>query len=1003
MARSTASRVTALAAVAMAGQSVMAQSATTTMKPTVGTATIGGVASTYSVQFTPDASIDVGAPIIQNVLDPQAVDAQTVCPGYTASNVMYADTGLNATLTLAGNACNVYGTDIDELVLTVDVQTAHRLSVNISPAHVTAENYTQYFLQDELIDLPAQGVLTTNTQDIDLQFSYSNDPTFSFKVIRKSTGDTIFDTEGTVLVYEDQFVEFVNILPENYNLYGLGEHIHGFRLGNNYTATLWAADVGDQIDTNIYGSHPFYLDTRYYEVDNATGKHTLLTGNASAEADYVSYSHGVYQRNFHGQDQLLQSSNLTWRLIGGNIDLYFFDGPSATEVTKQYLTGAAGLPAMQQYFTFGYHQCRWGFSNWSMVSDVVTNFKNYGIPLETVWTDIDYMFQYRDFENDPVRFGYSEGQQLMDQLHAAGQHYVPIVDSAIYIPNPNNASDNYSTYSTGHEMDVFMKNPDGSEYIGDVWPGYTVFPDWRSTNAVPWWTQSMVGWHKNINWDGIWIDMSEVSSFCIGSCGSGNLSLNPIHPPFSLPGEPGAVIYDYPEGFNVTNATEAASVSAASVSAASATATATAGTSSTAASTSYLRTTPTPGVRNVNYPPYAINNLQGDLATHAMSPNATHADGTQDYEIHNLFGHQILNATYNALLEVFPGKRPFIIGRSNAVGTGKYAGHWGGDNFSKFWSMAFSIPQALTFSLLGIPMFGVDTCGFAGDSDEELCARWMALSSMFTFYRNHNTLSAASQEPYIWESVTEATKNAMGVRYSLLPYMYTLFWYAHTTGSTVMRALQWEFPNDPTLAAVDTQFMLGPSILVTPVLEPNVRTVNGVFPGIKQGTIWYDWYNQTAITAPSTPGANVTIDAPLTHLPLYIKGGSILPQQEALMTTSQCRNSSWSIIAALDVNGAATGNLYLDDGESIDPAETTLVDFTAADSALYASPRGMYKDTNALANVTVLGVRSAPGNVSLNGASVPFNYDASGKILSLRGLQNATAMGAWSGDWVLRW
>jgi hypothetical protein len=99
-----------------------------------------------------------------------------------------------------------------------------------------------------------------------------------------------------------------------------------------------------------------------------------------------------------------------------------------------------------------------------------------------------------------------------------------------------------------------------------------------------------------------------------------------------------------------------------------------------------------------------INNIQGDLAVHAVSPNATHVGGVEEYDVHNLFGHQILNATYQALLEVIPGKRPFIIGRSTFAGSGKWAGHWGGDNTSLFAYMYFSISQALSFSIFGIPM-----------------------------------------------------------------------------------------------------------------------------------------------------------------------------------------------------------------------------------------------------------------------------------------------------------
>src|SRR3569833_2855399 len=83
------------------------------------------------------------------------------------------------------------------------------------------------------------------------------------------------------------------------------------------------------------------------------------------------------------------------------------------------------------------------------------------------------MNQYRDFDNDQNTFSYSEGAKFLERLHANGQHYVPIVDSAIYAPNPENASDAYLTYDRGVAANAFMLNPDGSLYIGEVWPGYT--------------------------------------------------------------------------------------------------------------------------------------------------------------------------------------------------------------------------------------------------------------------------------------------------------------------------------------------------------------------------------------------------------------------------------------------------------------------------------------------------------------------------------------------------
>ncbi|KAK5008877.1 hypothetical protein LTR28_003379 [Elasticomyces elasticus] len=928
---------------------------TTSASATVGTATVNGSPTTYSVQFTVPASADEGPNELPNIYDPQAKNAQLLCPGYTASNAVRNEFGFSATLKLAGKPCNVYGTDIETLSLTVDVQTAHRLAVNIMPAYIGSSNHSEYILPAELVHLPVQGVADAATQDIDLQFSWSNDPTFSFTVLRKSTGDVLFSTKDTILVYENQFWEFVTALPDNYNLYGMGERIHGFRLGNNFTTTFWAADAGDPVDGNIYGNHPFYLDTRYYEQD-ASGNLTYVANATSSEGNYVSHSHGVYLRNAHGMEAIMNPSNLTWRGIGGAIELYFFDGPTQPEVTKQYLIGAVGLPAMQQYFTFGYHQCRWGYKNWTMMEDVVRTFREFDIPLENIWTDIDYMFQYRDFTNDPNTFSYEQAATFLANLTANHQHYIPIVDSAIYIPNPNNASDNYSVYTNGHEMDVFLKNPDGSEYIGSVWPGYTVYPDWHNGKAFTWWTESMAGWHDKVNFSGIWIDMSEVSSFCVGSCGSGNLSLNPVHPFFSLPGETGAIVFDYPEDFNITNSTEAA---AASSSSAAQSASAASANPPSTATTPYYRSSVTPNARNVIDPPYVLNNVNGALGVHAVSPNATHVDGTQEYDVHNLFGHQILNATYQALLSIFPGKRPFIIGRSTFAGSGIWAGHWGGDNASKWYYMYFSIPQALNFGL------------------------------------------------FVWASVAAATKSAISIRYSLLPYMYTLFYYAHTTGSTVMRALSWEFPNDPSLADADRQFLLGPSLMICPVLAPLATTVGCVFPGVAQGEVWYDWYSQSAMDVQA--GENATIDAPLgtfTHpLQLFVRGGSILPQQEALYTTFESRNSSWSLLAALDMEDSATGTVYIDDGESLVQKSTLLVDLTISENSLYASARGVYPDTNPLANVTVMGVMAEPSSVTLNGVKISSGvaYNSTSKCLKVTGLGSATSAGAWAGDWTLSW
>lgn len=198
-------------------------------------------------QFTIPASVNTGQIMIANIDDPQAVNAQSVCPGYKASNVKYNARGLSATLSLAGNPCNVYGTDVDSLDFSVEYLAKDRLNVQITPSHIDASNASWYQLPESLVPRPKadKGATVSNG---DLEISWCNEPSFSFKVTRKATGDVLFDTTDSVLVFENQFIEFVSALPKDYNLYGLGEHIQQLRLLENQTLTIYASDIGDPVD-----------------------------------------------------------------------------------------------------------------------------------------------------------------------------------------------------------------------------------------------------------------------------------------------------------------------------------------------------------------------------------------------------------------------------------------------------------------------------------------------------------------------------------------------------------------------------------------------------------------------------------------------------------------------------------------------------------------------------------------------------------------------------------
>lgn len=243
----------------------------------------------------------------------------------------------------------------------------------------------------------------------------------------------------------------------------------------------------------------------------------------------------------------------------------------------------------------------------------------------------------------------------------------------------------------------------------------------------------------------------------------------------------------------------------------------------------------------------------------------------------------------------------------------------------------------------------------------------------------------------------------MAIRYQLLPYMYTLFYHAHTKGETVMRALAWEFPRNPSLANADRQFMLGPSILVIPVLEQGATSVNGVFPGLIEGEeVWYDWYNNTAVPVPAQ--ANTTINAPLGHIPVYARGGSVFPLQQSALTTRDARNSPWDILVALDKDGSATGNLYLDDGVSVTPNATLHAEFKVENRKLETLiEHGGWVEENNLRNVTIWGVEKANTPIKFNGKAVPpknVHFDGDKNTLVVSGFD----VSAWAGKrWSLEW
>jgi alpha-glucosidase len=391
-------------------------------------------------------------------------------------------------------------------------------------------------------------------------------------------------------------------------------------------------------------------------------------------------------------------------------------------------------------------------------------------------------------------------------------------------------------------------------------------------------------------------------------------------------------------------------------------------------------------------PPYAIHNgihsSEGDLVDNlnkkTVAMDAVSAGG-KFYDVHNIDGSLLMIHTHNALLNIHPDRRPFIVGRSTYPGVGKYVNHWLGDNYSQWSYMAASIQGMLQFQLFGIPTVGPDTCGFNGNTDEELCNRWMMQSAFVPFFRQHNTEGAIDQAPYVWPSVANASRNAIRKRYELLPEIYSARARSSQKGTPMVKSLWMEFTSQAHFAALhktDSQFMLGSNLLVSPVLEPNVSSIQAYFP--EANGLWRNIFTYEALDVPAN--TNTTISAPLSTINVHLRPGrAILTFKEARYTIGETAKQPYKLIVSVDRSGSATGGAYVDDGSSNLPTPSKELTFKAVSGSLSGSADGDYYIDNKLDDFILLGIAKQPEKITVNGrdAHSSFIFDAERNLLNI--------------------
>ncbi|XP_044203533.1 lysosomal alpha-glucosidase [Thunnus albacares] len=370
-------------------------------------------------------------------------------------------------------------------------------------------------------------------------------------------------------------------------------------------------------------------------------------------------------------------------------------------------------------------------------------------------------------------------------------------------------------------------------------------------------------------------------------------------------------------------------------------------------------------------PPYTPGILGGLLRAKTVCASAQQKQSTH-YNMHSLYGLMEAKASASALKRIV-AKRPFVISRSTFPSQGLYSGHWLGDNRSQWKDLYTSIAGILTFNLLGIPLVGADICGFSEEPQEELCVRWTQVGAFYPFMRNHNAINMNPQDPTAFSPQARlAMKQALLLRYSLFPLLYTLFHHAHVHGHTVARPIMFEFPKDIRTYGIDKQFLWGKSLLVTPVLDPGVDYVDGYFPA----GLWYDYYTGDVL---NSKGEETRLVAPLEKINLHLREGSVIPTQEPNVTLWVSSGQPLHLVCALSDDGSASGDLFWDDGETIDTYENNqyaYITFNVSQKVM--TSQVLHSNVEAtyitVKSATFYGVKQEPSRVLVNSQDAPFTY-----------------------------
>ncbi|MDD7740622.1 MAG: glycoside hydrolase family 31 protein [Fusicatenibacter sp.] len=404
--------------------------------------------------------------------------------------------------------------------------------------------------------------------------------------------------------------------------------------------------------------------------------------------------------------------------------------------------------------------------------------------------------------------------------------------------------DGYDVYEEGKENNYFCKREDGSDFEAAVWPGWTHFPDMLNKDARKWFGDKY-DFLISKGIDGFWNDMNEPAIF------------------YSQEGI--AELKEMMEKYMANDPSVPHFFLGRKI--------------------STLANSPDDYKR-------FYHNVDGKLVRHD--------------KVHNLFGYNMTRAAGEAFERISPDKRILMFSRSSYVGMHRYGGIWTGDNKSWWSHILLNLKMMPSLNMCGFLYSGADLGGFGANTSRDLVLRWLALGVFTPLMRNHAALGTREQECYQFENI-EDFRHVVGVRYRLIPYIYSEFMKAALNNDMYFKPLAFVYPDDRMARRVEDQLMIGNEIMIAPVYTQNAE---GRYVYLPEEMKFIKFLPDGSISEEILPAGHHYVEIALNEVPLFIRKGHCIPVADAAESVPEIDDATIRMIGYED----AVYDRYDDDG-----------------------------------------------------------------------------------------